>query len=153
MRIWSQAGKLTFQINFGWHKVIFPWAFFLFQFCNSCLFSVKFSPSVSDSFTLNSSVDGSVTDTDSDVPVVTCHGIGVCQESLGKVACEKHVEKQVKCFCSSHPNMHTPLFCLPSALGSSDDPHNYFVTRLVPKSPSLLAPFRLSINILTFLSF
>lgn len=95
---------------------------------------MKFSPSVFDSFTLHSPADGSVTETDFDVPVAICRGPGVCpEECQGKVACEKHVEKQVKCF---YPKMHTCLFGFPSVSGSSDGLHNYCVTRLVPKSPS-----------------
>ena len=60
---WAKVKKKknkTFQTILIWHRVIFPWAFFLFQFCNSCLFSVKLTPSVSDSFTLNSSADSFV---------------------------------------------------------------------------------------------
>lgn len=57
MGILSQAGKLMFQAIFNWHRMIFPWAVFLFQFYNSCLYLFKFSPSVSCSFTLNSSAE------------------------------------------------------------------------------------------------
>lgn len=49
--------KNNIPSNFHLAHSDFPWAFFPFQFCNSCLFSVKLTPSVSDSFTLNSSAD------------------------------------------------------------------------------------------------
>lgn len=55
MGILRQAGKLMFKAIFSWHRMIFPWAVFLFQFYNSCLYLFKFNPSVSGSFTLNSS--------------------------------------------------------------------------------------------------
>lgn len=110
MGISSQARKLTFQTIFSWHKVIFPSAFFLFQFCNSCLFQAKFSPSVSDSFTLNLSADCCVREIDANVPLRFYNEIGVCLKCQGKVACEKYIEEQVKLvshllFQHTHPSL------------------------------------------------
>lgn len=52
--------KKNIPDNFHLAQSDFSLGIFLFQFCNSCLFSVKLTPSVSDSFTLNSSADSFV---------------------------------------------------------------------------------------------
>lgn len=82
--------KKNIPNNFHLAHSDFPWAFFLFQFCNSCLFSVKLTPSVSDSFTLNSSADSFVREKKiPDVPLAFDYGIGVCRECQDEVACGK----------------------------------------------------------------
>lgn len=114
---------------------------------------MNFSPSVSDSFTRNSSADGPVREKDSDVPLAFDFGLEVCLEHQGKVTCEKRGEKQVKWLHTSPSNMHGPLLsslCFRQLSLSSQLFCNWAYAQIFP---TLLAPFCLSISMLTLLSF